>query len=135
MKGYPKVYPAGEHWVVADPYWLPGVYATREAAELAPECDDAQLLELHESLDRPITTSDLHALQPVSADDHKSLHRELEVCSRSLKALTDQQKRLILEADVKASYMYRHQLAKAADMPPSRLYRILRAAGHPIREK
>lgn len=54
-------------WVVVDKYWLPGVYATLEAASLAVKQDDALLQRLTKEVcwpegeNRTITVEDLRA--------------------------------------------------------------------------
>jgi len=41
--------------------WLPGSYATRQAAQWAFQFEDVELAALRDELGRPVTTDDLRA--------------------------------------------------------------------------
>lgn len=69
MTGAISIYKVEGGFVVADNgTWLPGVYATSEAAELAPSLSDDALYEASfisriDGENRPITVADLKKLQ------------------------------------------------------------------------
>lgn len=70
------------------------------------------------------------------------MEQDPKVLRQQIRELTDQigllgkaREELVLAADIADHYMNRNQLASAMKWPASRLYRLLKAAGHPIREK